>query len=77
MPDASPTRDDELVLGLDNVDEFKRIDCVSYKKCLKLASDGDWNQFHCNNCRAYVKEELTNEERESLIRFGKALANVL
>lgn len=43
-------------LDLDNVEEFKRLDCRRYENCLTIAANKNFAQFTCNECKAYVKE---------------------
>lgn len=56
-------------LSIDNVTEFKNIDCKHYELCLDQASDDNWPQFHCNSCEAYEQ----SEESLDLIKLLKAL----
>jgi hypothetical protein len=55
----------DLILTADNIDNYKKPDCASYVLCLDVAADHSWQQFHCNDCRAYVPE-LPDRERHVL-----------
>ena len=44
----------DLALTIDGVEEYKRYDCRTYTTCLDVAADAGWQQFHCNDCKAYV-----------------------
>ena len=59
-------------LNEDNVDRFKRVDCIRYDGCLDIAAK--WQQFHCNNCQAYESKPLDERKAEKLLVFlGQAL----
>ena len=45
-----------LKLSLETVDKYKKWDCRNYENCLDTASDKNWTQFHCRDCKAYKKE---------------------
>jgi len=63
MPDPNPCELD-LVLTPGGVAVYKRYDCRRYGSCLTIAADAGWQQFHCNNCMAYVpipKDDTTND----------------
>lgn len=50
-------------LSVDSVEDFKRIDCRRYLRCLDVAAGSGWQQFHCNSCTDYDPE--TKVEREA------------
>jgi hypothetical protein len=65
----------DLMLTIDAVDEYKRYDCRGYSKCLDIAADASWDQFHCNNCKAYVALPKDDPSRRLFARLGKLIAN--
>jgi len=67
-------RELDLVLTSDGVDEYKRYDCRTYVKCLDVAADRGWYQFHCNDCKAYVAPPIDDPAR---VLFGRAGARLL
>lgn len=60
----------DLMLTSESVDNYKRSDCRTYLKCLDMAADEGWQQFHCNNCRAYVAVVVGPEERALVARLS-------
>ena len=65
-PNPRPLKDPNgNKLNSDNVDNFKRVDCIKYDGCLKIAAK--WQQFHCNDCQAYECKPLEEKEAEKLL----------
>ncbi len=54
MEKPNPKELIDVVLSDENVDEYKKSDCVYYSKCLTQVQDME--QFHCNKCRVYVQD---------------------
>lgn len=72
--DALPNpRELDLVLTMDGVDHYKRYDCRRYAKCLDVAADAGWQQFHCNDCNAYVPLPTDDPTRKFFGRAGRKL----
>jgi uncharacterized protein (DUF736 family) len=65
----------DLMLTIDAIDEYKRYDCRVYAKCLDVAADASWDQFHCNSCKAYVALPIDDPSRRLFARLGKLIAN--
>jgi hypothetical protein len=63
----------DLVLTVDGVEEYKRYDCVTYAKCLDVAGDAGWQQFHCNDCQAYVPLPKEDPSRRLFAHVGLKL----
>jgi hypothetical protein len=57
----------------DGVDAYKRVDCKRYGRCLDVASDAGWPQFHCNDCHAYDPLEKDHPSHRRLQRIGAAM----
>jgi hypothetical protein len=65
----------DLMLTIDGVDMYKRYDCRVYTQCLDTAANAGWDQFHCNNCKAYVALPKDDPSRRLFARLGKLIAN--
>jgi hypothetical protein len=65
----------DLMLTIDGVDAYKRYDCRTYVKCLDVAADAGWDQFHCNDCTAYVPIPKDDPSRRLFARYGERLFN--
>lgn len=63
----------DLMLTYDLVDDYKRYDCAAYAKCLDIAEDAGWQQFHCNACGAYVPLPKDDPSRKLFGRAGLVL----
>ena len=63
----------DLMLTIDGVDGYKRYDCRTYVKCLDIAADAGWQQFHCNDCTVYVPIPKDDSSQVALVKFGKRL----
>jgi hypothetical protein len=63
----------DLVLTSEGVDAYKRYDCRTYVKCLDVAADRGWQQFHCNDCTAYVAPPADDPSRALFGRIGARL----
>lgn len=63
----------DVVLTMDGVDAYKRYDCQRYVKCLDVAEEEGWPQFHCNNCTAYVALPKDDPSRRLFARIGQRL----
>lgn len=60
----------DLALTSESVDNWKRSDCRFYLKCLDFAAEESWQQFHCNDCKAYVAVVTSSEERALAARLS-------
>ncbi len=74
MKRANPRELVAVTLTEDNVDDYKRSDCINYDKCLSLSQK--WEQFHCQRCKAYVKDP-ESERRVLLIGLKMKLSEAL
>lgn len=63
----------DVLLSIDNVDDFKRYDCRTYIKCLDVAADAGWDQFHCNDCGAYEPLPKDDPSRRLFAHAGLKL----
>lgn len=52
---GKPVTLDEPPLNLDNVERYKKSDCLHYSKCLDYAAKSGWDQFQCNSCNIYER----------------------
>jgi hypothetical protein len=57
----------------ENAHEFKRFDCRYYCACLTVAANGNWPQFHCNDCHAYEAAEMDDSVKRLAARFARLL----
>lgn len=65
----NPQRLDE-VLTSKGVDHQKRYKCRRYSKCLDVACEAGWQQFHCRDCTAYVPMDDSDPEHKVFARLG-------
>lgn len=63
----------DLILTVEGVDEHKRYDCRTYARCLDIAEDAGWQQFHCNSCRVYVPLPKDDPSRRLFAVVGARL----
>jgi hypothetical protein len=63
----------DLLLTIDFVDDYKRYDCIRYVKCLDVAEAAGWQQFHCNECGAYVPLPKDDPSRRLFKQAGLTL----
>ena len=56
-PQPFTTASTGVVLTSDNIETYKRLDCIHYDPCLTKVAHRKWNKawenFHCNDCLAY------------------------
>jgi len=59
---------------------YRQIHCSYYDLCLRHACEKDWCNFHCEACKDFEPEQLTQEERNAHLHncidpFSKILKN--
>lgn len=54
--------------SITNIDNYKKVLCVSYNYCLNYAAKQRWPNFHCNECASYIPvspEKLLQEAMQT------------
>lgn len=69
-------RPTDICLTIETVDLYKKADCRFYGKCLDVASIAGWQQFHCNDCQAYVPIPEDARKNKTLLRLAVLLEKV-
>lgn len=62
-----------MLLTMEVVDEYKKVDCKSYVKCLHAAVKANWGQFHCQDCRAYEAIPIDDPTNAFFARLGRKI----
>lgn len=73
---ARNPRSVDICLTIETVDLYKKSDCRFYVKCLDVASIAGWQQFHCNDCKAYVPLPEETRQNKTLLRLAMLLEKV-
>lgn len=76
MPVPNPQELDRVLTNdgsSDDADHYKRYDCRTYPRCLDVAADAGWPQFHCNDCTAYVTLPNDDPSRRLFAYVGSKL----
>jgi len=75
MVDALPNPQElDENLTIEGVERYKRHDCRRYVKCLDVAADAGWQQFHCNACNAYEAIPKNDDPLQTaLARLGRRM----
>ena len=63
----------KMTLALEEVEEYKRIDCKHYDDCLMIAAQAEWNQYTCNECSAYQVSDARPVNFVALSNLMKAV----
>lgn len=74
MADALPNPQElDETLTIEGVERYKRHDCRRYVKCLDVAADAGWQQFHCNACNAYEQIPRDDPSQRVFTQIGRKL----
>ena len=69
---AKPKALEDPPMTLENVDRYKKSDCMFYETCLDHAAKSGWDQFHCRRCKIYEENPDVDVQFGNLIsKLGK------
>lgn len=65
MTNPTPLTKEQLAtLTMDNVEDYKNLNCAYYTGCLDQALESGWPQFGCGNCSAWKALEPEDRLRD-------------
>lgn len=62
-----------VIMTVDNVDTYRKLDCKIYDRCLDVAVVQQWGSFACEACTAYARAEPMPSSRDEYKAMHKFL----